>query len=131
MSTLGFELSVRWYHKHIIRLLSRFSAKARAAHFLPSNRGLASRFLDSETMDDMHTILAGLVDHEETLPNPAVFEKFKDYVFAQEKRMKKVLELLNYNIDDENTLTLVAGTGRPEQVITQTGLLFLRDINKI
>jgi hypothetical protein len=75
-------------------------------------------------MDDMHTILAGLVSHEETIPNPAVFERFKDYVFAQEKRMKKVLELLKYNIDDENTLTLVAGTGRPEKVITQIEVTF-------
>ena len=43
-------------------------------------------------------------------------KKFRSYVDQEERRMHEVLESVSHHIDDENTLTLVIGSMRPEQV---------------
>ena len=42
--------------------------------------------------------------------------QFRSYIDEEERRMHEVLQRLGYTIDDENTLTLVVGRRRPEQV---------------
>ena len=42
--------------------------------------------------------------------------KFKSYVEAEESRMKRALEQVEYHIDATDTLALITGPGRIEQV---------------
>lgn len=43
-------------------------------------------------------------------------DKFKDYVEAEEERLKTNLEAVNYIIDGLDTLSLITGPGRIEKV---------------
>ncbi len=45
-----------------------------------------------------------------------LFCRFKDYVMDEEKKLKKILRQLAYNIDQDNTLLTLTGGSRPEKV---------------
>lgn len=44
-------------------------------------------------------------------------KRFKGYVDREERRMDEILKGISYNIDAQNTLVLVVGRARPDQVI--------------
>lgn len=67
----------------------------------------------------MDNLLAGVYtldaeddDHADDYQHPS----FEEYVKTNEKTMKERLKSLDYHIDDRNTMTLITGTGRLEQV---------------
>lgn len=110
-------MGVRWYHRRIIRILSMISTTS--IEVLPANREMASDFVRSGWLCEIKYILAGLQDYDEDGEDDwdsALFDRFRDHVLGEETRMKQVLELLSYNVDDENTLRLVCGPDRLEKV---------------
>lgn len=50
------------------------------------------------------------------------FVKFKDSIVQQEDEIEAILCSVTYNLDDENTLTLVTGGDRPEKVNSDISL---------
>lgn len=111
-------MAVRWYHRRIIRILSMISTAS--IDVLPANRKIVGDFMLSGWLREIKYILAGLQDYEEDGEDDwdsVLFDRFKDHVLGEEARMKQVLELVSYNIDDENTLRLVCGPDRLEKVI--------------
>jgi hypothetical protein len=47
---------------------------------------------------------------------------FKGYVISQEKRLKTNLKSYSYCIDDINTLSLITGPGRLEEVFLESSI---------
>ena len=45
-----------------------------------------------------------------------MFLKFKDYVVENEQKIEHGLRGVKYYLDEANTLSIVAGDGRPEKV---------------
>jgi hypothetical protein len=89
------------------------------ARVRPSNRQVVVKFLESHQMLFIDILLAGLNDHETfhgSEWNQVTFEKFKNYIKAQEDRLSEVLKKLSYHIEEDNTLALVSQSGRPEMV---------------
>jgi hypothetical protein len=115
---LGAELTASWYHRLIIYDLHVLDAVAREV--LPANRHTCGSFIASDAINFIDDILSSLnlnttyddVDWEHDF----IFGQFKQYVFSEKRRMGKILADFRYNIDQENTLTLVTGSGRPETV---------------
>ena len=81
-------------------------------HLHPDNRLAASRYLSS--------IWGSLTTFSESYSAwnaPDGFDlRFKDYVEAEDARLKTNLEDVRYDIDGLDTLYLVIGPGRPEKV---------------
>jgi hypothetical protein len=111
-------MSIYWYYRRMVHLLSGIAAAARDIH--PSNRRAVNRFLDSWPLRFIDDMLAGLVDvdlwEDFDWDQQPVWLNFKDYITGREQRFDEALQSLGYNIDDENTLTLITGGGRPEAV---------------
>jgi hypothetical protein len=49
-------------------------------------------------------------------PTQELMSKFKPYVEAEEKRLLRNLEVMNYRIDGPNTVRIISGEGRIEMV---------------
>lgn len=110
-------MTVRWYHRRILRILSMISITS--IEVLPANRKVVNDFLGSWELREIKYILAGLQDSDNDGDDDwdsALFDRFRAHVLEEEARMKQVLELVFYNIDDENTLRLVCGPDRLEKV---------------
>ena len=118
--TYGFEMTVQWYFRRIRKLYSNIAYLSNAA--LPANTKPIIWFLTSWQMRWTEDILSGLRDIEEwdnvDWANDSVFLVFRSYVVENETRIERQLRKLKYYLDDANTLTIVAGEGRPEKVRT-------------
>ena len=115
----GFDSTVRWYYNRIVALLARIWSYS--DNVLPVNRSYVNEFAQSNGIwTYVDSILAGIQDTANYQGSDRRFnlwtKKFRSYVDAEESRMYDVLQQVNHHIDDENTLTLVVGRARPEQV---------------
>ncbi len=114
----GFECSVNWYYRRIIRLIDEVAEQSKKV--LPSNRKIVNSFIQSDWslfIDDLCNGLQSAATFDSTdWDNNFLFNQFKPYLLKEEQRMEKMLCTVTYNLDDENTLALVTGGGRPEKV---------------
>jgi hypothetical protein len=120
MELLGVELTVNWYLRLIIRDFAILEDAA--SDVLPANRRICGDFIASGAVNFIDDILSGLDDgsmyDDVDWEHSFFFGRFKQYVLSEQRRMGKMLADLRFNIDQENTLTLVTGDGRPETVST-------------
>ncbi|KAF9041886.1 hypothetical protein BDZ89DRAFT_1059909 [Hymenopellis radicata] len=126
--TIGFEFSINWYYRRIIRLIDEVSKQSKKV--LPLNRKIVNDFIQSHSVSFIDDLCNGLqsataFDGVDWDNNP-LFDRFKSYILEEEQRMEKMLRTVTYNLDDENMLTLVTGGGRPEKYIMPLVYLLLR-----
>lgn len=111
-------MAAQWYFRRIRAVISDIALSMYAS--LPANRKALSRFVKSEEVMFVENLLSGLRDVSEwdstAFDTDASFAKFKDYILECEERMERNLRSVAYNIDDENTLAIVAGLRRIEKV---------------
>jgi hypothetical protein len=88
----------------------------------PANREHVDRYLRN-TLYMFHALGADMHDH--TTLN-SYQEKFSRYVELEEKRLSKNLLGVRYFIDGADTLELVTGSGRIEQVCNPSQLISWR-----
>ena len=78
----------------------------------PENRPMVDKYLDEMWLPLMLSVM-GL----QPLPlNEKMQRRFKEYVDAEEQRLKRNLETVRYRIDDLTTLSIVTGPGQIEKV---------------
>ena len=118
-------MTVQWYYRRIRKLLAELTRLADVA--LPANRSVLTSFLLSDYIYALVDILSGLkrVDEWEDVDweNHSVFSKFRQFVVDSETKMERGLRSVRYCLDEANTLTMVAGGGRPEKVRQSFSLL--------
>lgn len=78
---------------------------------LSVNRAYISNYLNVWT--DMSLFVWGLDVYDISEPVRTKFQSFYD---SEDERIKKNLELIKYDIDELNTLSLITGGGRIEKV---------------
>lgn len=84
---------------------------------LPTNTVAVSSYLYSRSISTLNTILAGIEHGAENLRwDDELYEKFKDHVEAEERRLESNLDAVKYILDGRDTVALVAGDGRLEKV---------------
>ena len=117
--TIGFEMTTNWYWRRIRRSLNRV---ADACQAIPSQgRTAIYKYLQVGIFQPLDAVLAGLRGASEwdsirDWNEHPVFSKFKDYILAEEKRLKITLRRLSYDINQDNTLHILTRGGRPEKV---------------
>ena len=109
---VGFEVTLRQYCN---RIRDRFSELCyHYESLIPGNAGVFSAVITFWVVERVivrvHTIDAD--DIEDEYQNPS----FQAYAKGIEKQLEERLKRLNYLIDDRNTLSLVTGPGRLEEV---------------
>ncbi|KAJ6499432.1 hypothetical protein C8R45DRAFT_115543 [Mycena sanguinolenta] len=117
---IGFHQSMTIYATKIRELIAKmFALRTRV---LPANRTAVNSYLE--------TIYNGVTSLESGLApcyvNEALQERFKDYVEAEEARLRRNLEAVDYDLDAANTLTLVTGQGRIERFLLPMLYLLLK-----
>ena len=114
----GFEMTAHWYFRRIRKLLSDLSQSAVRA--LPGNRRIINAFMTSSRLMFIEDLLSGLDNIEDpdgvAWDSNMPFSQYRDYLTDIENRMETTLRELEYFIEDEDTLRLVVGSGRPEKV---------------
>ncbi|KAF9530406.1 hypothetical protein CPB83DRAFT_179823 [Crepidotus variabilis] len=124
---IGFELTTHWYYHRIRQLLALLSESSKG--ILPANRRVVTGFLKCWPLNALQILLSGLrypgrwsgVDLGDSH-----FLKFKGWVVASEGRMEETLRRLVYNFDQDNTLEIVTGGGRPEKYMMPLFYLLLK-----
>jgi hypothetical protein len=109
---VGFEVTLRQY---CYRIRNRFSEiYSLSDSLIPGNAGVFSAVMTFRILENVivrvHTIDAD--DIEDEYQNPS----FQAYAEGIEKQLEERLKRLNYLIDDMNTLSLLTGPGRLEEV---------------
>ncbi|KAI1783133.1 hypothetical protein LXA43DRAFT_1087143 [Ganoderma leucocontextum] len=126
--TYGFEMTVQWYFRRIRKVFAEIYYSSNAA--LPSNLKPISEFIGCWQTRWAEDVLSGLRNVENwddaDWEDDHVFLKFKDYVMENERRMERSLRGVNYSLDAANTLTIVAGEGRPEKYVLPLIFLLMR-----
>ncbi|KAI0746179.1 hypothetical protein C8Q76DRAFT_592373, partial [Earliella scabrosa] len=106
------------YFRRIRKLLSDLSQSAVRA--LPGNRRIINAFMTSSRLMFIEDFLSGLDNIEDwdgvAWDSNMPFSQYRDYLTDIENRMETTLRELEYFIEDEDTLRLVVGSGRPEKV---------------
>ncbi|RPD69593.1 hypothetical protein L226DRAFT_446030, partial [Lentinus tigrinus ALCF2SS1-7] len=114
----GFEMTVQWYFRRIRKVISEITQATVEA--LPANRKIIGDFISSWTVRWIEDFLSGLRDVEQwdstDWESDVMFLKFKDYVVENERKLEHNLRGVKYYLDETNTLSIVAGSGRPEKV---------------
>ena len=109
---VGFEVTLRQYCYRIRGLFSELYSLYN--YLIPGNAGVFSAVITFPIVEyvivRVHTIDAD--DIEDEYQNTS----FQAYAKGVEKRLEKRLKRFNYLIDDRNTLSLVTGPGRLEEV---------------
>jgi hypothetical protein len=120
-NTLGAEMAVHWYMRLIVRDLAKLESSA--LQVIPANRRIIGKFFDSSALRFIEDILSGIQDEggydDLDWEHNYFFGHFKTYILAEQRRMGKTLDSLTFYIDQDNTLTVVTGGGRPETVRTK------------
>ncbi|RPD68335.1 hypothetical protein L226DRAFT_346944 [Lentinus tigrinus ALCF2SS1-7] len=108
--TYGFEMTVQWYFRRI--------------------RKIIGDFISSWHVRWIEDFLSGLRDVEQwdstDWESDVMFMKFKDYVVENERNIEHNLRGVNYYLDEANTLSIVAGNGRPEKYVMPLVFILLR-----
>jgi hypothetical protein len=117
-NTSGAGLAVQWYMRLIVRDLAHLESSA--LETIPANRRVVGEFIGSPALRFIDDVLAGIPD-EDTYDDvdwdhDYIFGQFKTHIHAEQRRMKKTLDSLRFNIDQDNTLNVITGGGRPETV---------------
>ena len=112
-------MTTNWYWRRIRQSLSRVVHACQA--ILPQDRTTIYTYLQVWIFQPLETVLAGLRgasewDSIEDWDEDPVFSKFKDYILAEERRLKTTLRRLSYDINQDNTLHILTRGGRPEKV---------------
>jgi len=84
---------------------------------LPGNAEVYSSFISSWPLSIVDQSIAGILigsdgQEEDEYQHPS----FQEYDGKKEQRFKRVLSTLGYLIDDKNSLLLITGSGRLEEV---------------
>jgi hypothetical protein len=112
MCIVGFQVTLRQYCDRIRNLFSELCSLYNS--LIPGNAGVFSAVITFRIVESViarvHTIDAD--DKEDEYQNSS----FQAYAEDIEDKLEKRLERLNYLIDDRNTLSLVTGPGRLEEV---------------
>ena len=117
--TTGFEMTTNWYWRRIRQSLNRVVRSCQA--ILPQDRTAIYTCLQWGIFQPLDAVLAGLRGASEwdsirDWNEHPIFSKFKDYILAEEKRLKITLRRLSYDINQDNTLHILTRGGRPEKV---------------
>lgn len=99
------------YQSKIRALISKMFAIL--PNILPANRASVHQYIN-KTYEMVTTITASVNICNDT--NEALQARFSSYIEAEEARIRGNLEAVEYDIDAEDTLSLVVGPGRIERV---------------
>jgi hypothetical protein len=80
------------------------------------NRKIIDVYLNDHTSFRNVELLLRSLNPYRDIFDPALNARFRAYVQAEETRMEHNLQSVGYEIDDANTMQLVLGSGRIEQV---------------
>ncbi|KAJ7719201.1 hypothetical protein B0H16DRAFT_1432905 [Mycena metata] len=109
----GFTSLCARYAKAIVNV--RAFMVSLSADVLPSNRARVDKYMCSRSLEIFDFIVrAVLPDSDE---DEALMSHFTDYVASEEVRLTDALDHFGWNIDEQNTLQLIAGTSRIERHI--------------
>ncbi|PCH42592.1 hypothetical protein WOLCODRAFT_102387 [Wolfiporia cocos MD-104 SS10] len=87
----------------------------------------ANRYIVDEYLNDIWQPVTLLTSSLQSLALPEnVQARFQDYIEAEEQRLWKLLQRVQYHLDDQNTLLLVTGLGRIEQYLMPLLYLLMR-----
>jgi len=124
-------MTCQWYY---LRIWATLSSLVNASKYVrPANRSAVSKFLMSDPMIWVEQLLSGIRDVDgwkraSHWENSFIFLKFKEYIGANEKRLKTLLRKISYWVDQDNTLMTVTGGSRPEEVYTSLSRCGLSNI---
>lgn len=92
--------------------------QASSLNIRPGNRAHVQRLLGEGVFLATDYLLSGVYDSVQSIvPNTKLYEpEFREYDDAEERRIKRTLEDLKYNLDAPNTLSLVIQPGNIEKV---------------
>ncbi|KAJ6482876.1 hypothetical protein C8R47DRAFT_575379 [Mycena vitilis] len=128
---VGSHLTVWQYRSKICAILQRMHHFAEG--FTPEPRGMnsiltANRFIVDEYLDGvwhLDQILASIQPCTESL-DPHLADLADEYVSTEEKRLERILESLNYEIDGPDTLALIIGRHQIERNLFPVLYLLLK-----
>ena len=107
-------MTTNWYWRRIQK--HWFDICVAFQEMLPANRSAFCLY----SSYSVESILAGMQESDDWIvtdwDHDKLFCKFKDYVLDEERKLKKILRHLAYNIDQDNTLLTLTGGSRPEKV---------------
>ena len=106
----GFKWSIIDYAQKIETLFAKMEGICTSV--LPPNRAAFDDYFDLVWMS-VRTLTDAASSLSAGLDNP---EKFKSYLDAEDHRLGKNLQAVDYVIDGNDTLTLITGGGRIEKV---------------
>ncbi|KAF8181171.1 hypothetical protein K438DRAFT_1679952 [Mycena galopus ATCC 62051] len=113
----GFKNLCARYAKDITNLRARMTAIS--ADVLPFNRARVYRYMANTSLDVIDRIIHDLradwddyYDDDEDL-----MSRFTDYIESEKTRLTKELERFGWEIDAQNTLQLIAGTGHKIPIV--------------
>ncbi|KAF5350350.1 hypothetical protein D9757_013724 [Collybiopsis confluens] len=125
--TAGFPLTLKRYYTLIQILL--WEIEYRVPLSLQVNKQMIKIFVSHNSISgDLDQLFAGVREAaDDIFEDNELDERFKEFVVSEENRMQKMLHILKYRIDAENTLRMVTGPGRLEKYIMPLlYLLFVR-----
>jgi hypothetical protein len=112
------------YYRLLLRGFADLNDAARDV--LPVNRMVVNEFINSGQVYFINVLLSSIENTEQydhfDWESDETFNYFKEYILRRELVMKRMLIQLWYYINEENTLTLVAGDDRPETVRTRLSI---------
>ncbi|EKM53528.1 uncharacterized protein PHACADRAFT_211217 [Phanerochaete carnosa HHB-10118-sp] len=115
--TIGQALSTAYYYVQVRQILRSILQSQNSV--LPCNHALVDIFINRLTYPDngLHRILAGAYALAcEVTGEYTQFDKLEDYVFEKEQQLRYFLEKIGYYLDAPNTVALLLGSDRLEQV---------------
>ncbi|EED80010.1 predicted protein [Postia placenta Mad-698-R] len=117
---VGWQSSVTAYRDKIHEQFSAMFALKTSVH--TANRRIVERYLD-QVWQPIILLTSSFQSYTTT---GKMHSRFKDYIEAEETRVKRNLEATRYHIDDLTTLSLVTGPGRIEQYLFQLIYLIIK-----
>ncbi|KAJ7731256.1 hypothetical protein B0H16DRAFT_1329395 [Mycena metata] len=123
----GFRILCGRYAKRIQNL--RAHMVKISVNVQPTNHARVRQYMDNRYWDVIDFIVNNVLAefdahyHDEDEEDEDLISNFADHVESQEARLTEMLEVFHWEIDANNTLQLIAGTGRVEGYIFP--LLFL------
>lgn len=108
-------MTLRQYAYRIRAIFAEISSVYRS--LMPGNAGAYSDLFDSYALNQIDAIVAAIHTlSADDLAQEYPHNEFRKYAAEVESRIEKRLKSFDYLIDEQNTLSLVIGTGRLEEV---------------
>nr|GAT44775.1 predicted protein [Mycena chlorophos] len=118
--SIGHHQNMLGYAEKINEILTKMFAIR--PHILPANQQVANSYLE-DVYGGVYSVVSCL---EKRIINKRIQAKFESYVTQEEERIRRNLESVKYDVDDSETLTLVAGEGRIERTVFPLLYLLLK-----